>query len=199
MLTCISRDNTQNYSSGLTTLALRSLENSSRLLFIALIATSLSAQVKTNVQRPRILGISHVAIFVSDIGKARSFYKGVLGFDEPFSLRHPDGTEWMTSIKVNDQQYLELVAEDSRKAGHLSHFALYTNNVALMRDYLASRHVEVLKEVHKGQAGDRFLTVKDPDGHLIEIVEYQPDSLTARANGNFMPATRISNHITHVG
>src|SRR5206468_6536193 len=32
-----------------------------------------------------------------------------------------------------------------------------------------------------------------------EIVEYQPDSWTAREAGKKMPATRISGHIMHVG
>src|SRR5580704_15869457 len=41
--------------------------------------------------------------------------------------------------------------------------------------------------------------IKDPDGHIVEIVEYEPDSWTAREAGKFMPPTRISDHIMHVG
>ena len=53
--------------------------------------------------------------------------------------------------------------------------------------------------VGKGQTGNKNFNVKDPDGHIVEIVEYQPDSWTAKAAGKFLPDTRISDHIMHVG
>ncbi len=192
-------DNTQNRSSGLALKVRAILTDAIRLLVAVVITTSLWAQVAKNVQRPRVLGIAHVSFFVSDLGKARGFYKDVFGFEQAFSLQRQDGTEWMDFIKVNDQQYLELFAGNSKNAGHLSHFALYTDDATRMRDYLISRRVETVDEVHKGQTGDRFFTVKDPDGHFVEIVEYQADSSTGRAKGKFMSGSRLSNHITHVG
>jgi len=51
----------------------------------------------------------------------------------------------------------------------------------------------------KGQTGNKNFNVKDPDGHIVEIVEYQPDSWTAQHAGKDMPPTRISNAIMHVG
>src|SRR5260370_267299 len=53
--------------------------------------------------------------------------------------------------------------------------------------------------VGKGQTGNKNFNVKDPDGHIVEIVEYQPDSWTAKAAGKFLPDTRISDHIMHLG
>jgi lactoylglutathione lyase len=41
--------------------------------------------------------------------------------------------------------------------------------------------------------------VKDPDGHGVEIVEYQPDSWTVKDSGKHMPPSRISEHAIHVG
>ena len=49
-----------------------------------------------------------------------------------------------------------------------------------MRDYLASRGVAVPATVPKGRTGNKNFMVKDPDGHNVEIVEYQPDSWTAQ-------------------
>jgi lactoylglutathione lyase len=73
-----------------------------------------------------------------------------------------------------------------------------------MRDYLAAKGVEPMgNAAHgpapKGQTGNKNFNVKDPDGHIVEIVEYQPDSWTAQHAGKDMPATRISDHIKHVG
>ena len=154
---------------------------------------------QSDPQRPPLLGIAHVAVFESDLGKARIFYKEFLGFAEPFSLKGPNGTDWLVSIKVNDQQYLELFAGTTQNGGHISHFALYTNDVSSMQRYLASHGVPMVDQIHNGQTGDRFFTIKDPDGHFIEIVEYQPKSWTGRERGKSMPAERVSSHISQVG
>lgn len=39
----------------------------------------------------------------------------------------------------------------------------------------------------------------DPDGHLLEIVEYLPDSRTGKDTGKHLPATRISDQMMHAG
>jgi lactoylglutathione lyase len=68
-----------------------------------------------------------------------------------------------------------------------------------MRDYLASRGVAVPAAVPKGRTGNKNFNIKDPDGHTVEVVEYQSDSWSAREAGKFMPSTRVSDHMTHVG
>src|SRR5207244_4960998 len=37
------------------------------------------------------------------------------------------------------------------------------------------------------------------DGHTVEIVQYAPDGWTLREKGNFLPETRISKRLMHVG
>lgn len=152
-------------------------------------------------RRPRILGIAHVAFYVSDLAKARAFYKDFLGYDEPFSLKRPDGTDRIAFIKINDRQYLELFAENPKQPefGRLNHVAVYVDNASQMRDYLAAQGIKVPETVGKGKTGNYNFTITDPDGHGLEFVEYQPDSQTGRNQGKFMPASRISNHILHAG
>ena len=58
--------------------------------------------------RPRIVGISHAAFFVSDMAKARSFYEGFLGFASPFSIPRKNPDEHLVWIKINDRQSVEL-------------------------------------------------------------------------------------------
>jgi lactoylglutathione lyase len=162
-----------------------------------LLAAPLFAQAP--VERPRVLGIAHAAVYVSDLAKARAFYEGLLGFGEPFTLPKPDGSVSIAFVKINDHQYLELFNEDPRDDGRLSHISIYTDDADRMRDYLASRGVAVPAAVPKGRTGNKNFNVKDPDGHTVEVVEYQSDSWTAREAGKFMPATRVSDHMTHVG
>jgi lactoylglutathione lyase len=168
-----------------------------RLVAVLLLAPSLIAQ--TAVRRPRILGISHVAVYVKDLGQARTFYKGLMGFDEPYSLKRPDGSERAAVIKINDQQSIELFAEDPHEDGQFSHLALRTDDAAHMHDYLLARGASVSGPVHRGQSGDLFFTVKDPDGHLVEIVEPGPDGMAARNQGRSMPAGRVATRLSHAG
>ena len=140
-----------------------------------------------------------MAIYVKDLAKARQFYEDFLGFGEPFTLPAKGGGVRIAFVKINDRQYLELFNEKDRGEGQLNHISFYTSNAGEMRDYLASQGVEVPAKVGKGQTGNWNFTVKDPDGHIVEFVEYLHDSWTAREAGKFMPANRLADRIMHVG
>ena len=77
--------------------------------------------------------------------------------------------------------------------------ALETDNAERMRAYLASRGVKVPDRVPKGRIGNLNFNITDPDGHTLEIVEYASDGWSMREKGNFMPASRISQHLLHAG
>lgn len=152
------------------------------------------------MERPKILGVGHMALYVKDLAKTRQFYEKFLGFGEPFTLPGKDGTGTrIVFIKVNDHQYIEIFNEKDRGEGQLNHISIYTENADRMRDYLATKGVEVPKVVTKGKTLNKNFNIKDPDGHIVEIVEYQPDSWTAREYGKFMPLERMADHIMHVG
>src|SRR5258708_3575738 len=110
-----------------------------------------------------------------------------------------DGVAHIAFIKINDNKYIELFDEKPRAEQMLNHISFYTDDSEAMRDYLAAKGVKVPAKVGKGQTGNKNYNITDPDGNIVEIVEYQPDSWTAREKGKFMPATRISDHIMHVG
>jgi catechol 2,3-dioxygenase-like lactoylglutathione lyase family enzyme len=159
----------------------------------------LAVSFLTAADRPKITGVAHVALYVSDIGKSRAFYKDFLGFGEPFSLNNPDGSLALTFIKVNDDQYIELFPGLKPGADRLNHIALVTDNAEAMRAYLGSRGVKVPDRVPKGRIGNSNFNVKDPDGHTVEIVQYENDGWSVREKGKFMPETRISTHLLHAG
>jgi lactoylglutathione lyase len=150
-------------------------------------------------KRPRIVGLSHVALYVHDLDKSRAFYKDFLGFAEPYSLTNSDGSLRLTWIKINDRQTLELFPEQEPGSDRLYHIAVETDDAVAMRDYLASRGVRVPDKVGKGKIGNLNYFIQDPDGHTVEIVQYPPDSWTMLKKGQFMPDTRISTHMPHLG
>src|SRR5260370_6359086 len=177
---------------------------SGALLVATVIALAICpAPAADELKQPKILGVAHMAIYVKDLDKTRKFYEDFLGFGEPFTLPNKSGEGVRIGfVKVNDYQYFEIFNEADRGEGQLNHISFYTDNADQISAYLKSKGVEVMSDkgsVGKGRTGNKNFNVKDLDGHIIEIVEYQPDSWTAREKGKFMPATRISDHIMHLG
>jgi catechol 2,3-dioxygenase-like lactoylglutathione lyase family enzyme len=158
-----------------------------------------SLLVAQEVARPRILGVAHIAIYAADYEKTRAFYRDFLGFEEPYSLANADGTPSMTFFKISDRQYIELFPESKPNTDRLNHISLETDNAEAMRLYLASRGVAVPKQTAKGRIGNSAFNIVDPQGHTVEIVQYEPDGWTVRERGKHMPAGRISTRMTHVG
>ena len=140
-----------------------------------------------------------MAVWVSDVEKSRAFYKDFLGFAEPFSLTNADGSLNLTLIKINDDQFLELFTGLKTNQDRLHQIAYIVNDAEAMRAHLAASSVKVPDRVPKGRIGNLNFSVKDPDGHNVEFVQYAPDGWTRREQGRFLPETRISQRLRHVG
>ena len=168
-------------------------------LIISVLATSALAQ-----PRPRITGISHAAFFVSDMAKAREFYEGFLGFASPFSIPRKNPAEHLVWIKINDRQSVELFpgSEVAPEADRLYHIAIEVDDADAMLVYLRARGVPGLPPTSAspvGKIGNKNFTIKDPNGNGVEIVQYMPDGWTLREKGRHLPATRVSQRMSHVG
>lgn len=171
------------------------------VLFAAVFAgfSDLRAQDSTP-QRPPIPGIAHIGLRTGDLAAARHFYGQILGFQEPFTVDKPTGGLLLTYFKVNDHQYIEVFpALTDPNQDRLSHISFETTNIAQLRDYLASRGVKVPEKLKPGLDGNISFNVTDPDGHTVEWVQYMPGSLHTRNFGKFLPNTRVSTRIIHVG
>ncbi|MGD0499244.1 MAG: VOC family protein [Bryobacteraceae bacterium] len=159
-------------------------------------ASWLSAQIPA---RPHILGISHIALYAADFEKSRAFYHDFLGFEEAYSLTNPNGSLSMTFFKINERQVIEIYPEVAPHTDRLSHISFETDNIEGLRRYLAARGVAVPSQASKGRIGNLSFGIKDPEGHTVEMVQYEPDGWTVRERGKHMPDSRISTRMTHVG
>jgi lactoylglutathione lyase len=160
------------------------------LLFVSLAAA----------ERPfKVLGLSHIGLLVSDVERSRAFYKDFLGFAEPFKLDNKDESLSLTFIKVNDRQWIELFPGLKPDQDRLHQVALEVDNAEAVRAHLAANGIKVPDRVPKGRVGNSNFTVKDPDGHTVEIVQYEPESWTTRDRGKWMPEGRVSERLLHIG
>jgi catechol 2,3-dioxygenase-like lactoylglutathione lyase family enzyme len=149
---------------------------------------------------PRIPGISHVAVKVSDIEKACAFYGEFLGFAEQFRLKNlRDGSLMLVCFKVSEEQSIEVFTGLKPDEQRLCQVAFRVEDAEAMRAHLAKSGLKVPASVPTGQTKNANFTVKDPAGYTIEFVQYLPEGWTVRDKGKFLPDTRVSNHITHAG
>jgi len=152
----------------------------------------------TNVQH-RLTGISHVAFFTSDLQKSMRFYGEFLGYEVQFRLNEPDGRLALTFVKINDLQCIELFPERESNTDRLYQVAFVVENIEALRLHLKSKGIGVPDAVQKGRIGNHNFSVKDPDGHVVEFVQYEGDGWTLRDSGKHMSDARISAHIRHAG
>ena len=160
-------------------------------------AAQTSGQV---VARPPIVGVAHIGLRTDDMAAATKFYTGLLGFQEPFSLNKADGSLMLTYFKINDHQYIEVFPElKDPNQDRLSHISFETTDAEQLRVYLASKGVKVPDKLPARRDGDLGFDVTDPEGHDIEFMQYVPGSLHEKTFGKYLPDSRISQHMIHVG
>jgi lactoylglutathione lyase len=174
------------------------------LFFIAtffLLSVPTPAQTAPEITRPPIVGVSHIGLNVADLDAARAFYTGMLGFEEAFSMNNPDGSLELTNFKVNDHQFVQIFPDlKSPTQDRLNHICFETTDAEQLRAYLASKRVsDVPAKLEPGKNGALAFKVHDPDGHLVEFVQYLPGSLYTNDFGKHLGSRRISERIIHVG
>lgn len=165
------------------------------LSFVAVLALAQAGKIAGAPEapaRPRIVGVSHVAFRVADRERARAFYEDFLGYTTGPAR---DG-EGGLLVAVNDRQYVELRLGLRPGEDRLDHVALQTDDVEAMRQYLGARGVGLTSAIVREAGGNRAFTVKDPEGHTLEVVEAVGDGwpLSAPASSG-----ALSRRILHGG
>ena len=114
-------------------------------------------------ERPRPIGINHVALEVGDIDEALAFYGRI------FALERVDHEPGMAFIDMGDQ-FLALSEGDPGPPDRARHFGLVVDDKPAVRAALKEAGVEV-------SPGKR-LNFRDPWGNLIQVVDYRDIQFT---------------------
>ena len=167
------------------------------MLRLSLLALTLASAFAAELP---LTGIAHIGFAVSDLEKARGFYTGVLGFEQAFEIKKLDGSIEMAFFKVNDTQYIELSPGLKPETDdRLTHIAMETSDIELLRQKLEQAGVKTPPQPGRGRDGNRNFSVRDPDGHRVEFVQYMPGSWHSNARGKSTTSRRISSHMLHMG
>jgi catechol 2,3-dioxygenase-like lactoylglutathione lyase family enzyme len=153
-------------------------------------------------KRPPITGVASFAANVSDLATARTFYSGVLGLDESFTVKNPTGGTDLTAFKINDRQFVYIapdLKDASASASRLLFVGFETTDARALRTFLTSKGVEVPAALAPDPEGNLSVFVKDPEDNLVQFIQYRSSSVQGRSKGRFLSPRRLSDHALHVG
>jgi catechol 2,3-dioxygenase-like lactoylglutathione lyase family enzyme len=170
-----------------------------RILILAvLFAMTVGVARAADAPKSDIVGVAHIGYYVSDMAKMRSYYEGFLGFQEPFAVKGPAGSDHVAYVKINDKQYFVFYAEPVTNHGFIHDVAFQSSDVQATRTFMIAAGLKPT-EIEPDYAGDLAFSIIDEAGFTIEVVQYIAKSKTGLAKGKFMSANRISDHIDHIG
>ncbi len=122
-----------------------------------------NTQQQTAGERPRLVGINHVALEVGDIEEALAFYGKI--FDFTLRAKRPGNA----FIELGDQ-FINLMQNSGRSPDQRRHFGLVVDDRSRVRELVKAAGGELLP----GQ----FLDFLDPWGNRVEVVEYRDIQFT---------------------
>ncbi|MGB7264164.1 MAG: VOC family protein [Terracidiphilus sp.] len=163
-----------------------------RVCFVAFaVAFAVSGVVAQNAPaRPKITGISHIAVYTSDAAATEHYYTVVLGAAKLPDPENPHGVRYA----VSPTQFIEVLPLPAGAGvDRLDHTAWITENAEGMRKYLAAKGWETPARVEHGADGSRWFEVLDPESNKVQFVEppRHPKAIDA--------PNVIGHHIIHVG
>lgn len=113
--------------------------------------------------RPRMVGINHVALEVDDLDAALEFYASVLDFELRSRLQR------IAFLDMGDQ-FLALSEGRSPGRDGARHFGLVVDDIELARAALERAGAEILP--------GRGLSFRDPSGNQVQLVAYSAIQFT---------------------
>ena len=113
----------------------------------------------------KVTGIQHHSVVVTDLDRARAFYRDVLGLEEvPTPPTFAATIAWFA---VGEEQ-IHLLGADRADADSGRHIALHVEDLAAARQRIEERGLP-LSPAGGIPGAERFFTA-DPDGNRIELI-----------------------------
>jgi catechol 2,3-dioxygenase-like lactoylglutathione lyase family enzyme len=115
----------------------------------------------------KLTGIHHSSLVVTDMERARRFYGETLGLrpiPRPSNFTRP--VAW---FEVGEE-HIHLIPSEEPDSASPRHVALHVADARAAREHLGRQGVAV-EETEPIAGADRFF-IRDPDGNLIELIQW---------------------------
>ncbi len=138
-----------------------------------------------------ILGMVHTSLGVTNLDRALHFYINQLGFKEAFRINKPDGTPRLIYLQISDDTFVELFPNVTRNQSQSSmwayHFGLVVENLQVSLHALEAKGYAMPADAYEKAAklavdGTYYYNIKDPDGNIIELSQFNPESLLIKSS-----------------
>jgi catechol 2,3-dioxygenase-like lactoylglutathione lyase family enzyme len=155
--------------------------------FLAFFAVAACAQGAR--ERPKITGISHLAVYASDPAATEAYYTHVIGAAKEPDPENPQGVRYAVSAT----QFVEVLPLPAGAGiNRLDHTAWNVTSADGMRRYLGAKGWHTPAAVTKGADGSQWFEVLDPEGNKVQFVQPAPTASVHAPNA-------VGHHIIHVG
>ena len=155
----------------------------------AITVTAIAQMPDKPLARPRITGISHIAVYTTNPDATDRFYREVIGAVKLPDPENPKGVRYALSAT----QFIEVLPlPPDAGINRLDHTAWNTDDAETLRRYLGSKAWKVPGQVEKGDDGSLWFDVKDPEGNKVQFVQLFPATaqLTAPRDPN-QPVVKV--------
>ena len=117
-----------------------------------------------------VRALNHVGLHVLDVGRARAFYAEVLGLAE---LPRPEFDFPGAWFAIGERQELHLIGKRASGDGRFKecHYSLEVDDLDRLGALLGDLGIGYTGP-HLRPDDARQIFVSDPDGHVIELLEY---------------------------
>ena len=140
-------------------------------------------------ERPKITGISHIAVYTSDPAATEHFYRQELGATKESDLEDSRGTVY----RLSEQQFIEVLPLPAEHSiTRLDHVAFETPDANALHGYLVARQYHDVDSLKTGSDGSKWFFTRDPEGNRVQFVQ-------SAAHPFHASASLASPHIIHVG
>jgi len=162
------------------------------LISLCLIFESAAIALASNQQppRPRITGIDHVSLYVSDVKSSQHFYSDVFGLTT--TCPQNTGADPCFLVAGSNQRVL-LKQEPAHTQNWLAEVAFATDDLAGMRNFFLAHGLHPTA-IHDASDGSRSFQIRDPEGNPLAFVQRSPLKV------EYGPASKqISTRLIHAG
>ena len=156
----------------------------------AFAAVAGSATAQSAPPRPKITGISHLAVYTSDPSATDHYYRVFIGAAKEPDPENAKGVRYMVSAT----QFVEVLPlPPGSGINRLDHTAWQTVDAEGLRKYLAAKGWKTPAKVTNGSDGSKWFEVLDPEDNKVQFVQPPVNAKTPDA------PNVIGSHIIHVG
>jgi catechol 2,3-dioxygenase-like lactoylglutathione lyase family enzyme len=148
---------------------------------------------QTSAPRPKITGISHLAVYATDGLKTADYYQRIVGCEKAADFEDHPGVRYL----ITPFQYIEVLPlPESAGTDRLNHIAFRTTDVEALRRYLQSKGVPTPDKVSVSTDGSKmkWIEVKDFEGNRVQFIQDFKSS-----GPPFSDPQLVGHHIIHIG